>query len=586
MHLTYKKKLFLYFLLIFTVFTVIIVAVQQNREKLYKTENLRTGLNAYTEVIANYINTHQLLADHKIDSIKNVLSLLPPHLRVTIIDRQGKVLFDNSAEAGKEFENHLSRPEISRALINKSGANIRLSQTTGADYYYYAHYFDNYFVRVALPYNIDVKHILEADDIFAYFIMLLFFTALISMLYLADRFGRGIASLKDFIISAENNNPDYSKIKFPDTELGEIGNKIVANYKQLEESKNQLNMEREKLIRHFHHSDEGICIFSAKNEKIYANTHFIQYLNTLIDEPTFEAGSIFSEPDFKELRIFLNKNTPVNPQANSLPLYQGKISRNGKHFAVKLLIFHDNSYEITLNNISSLEKNRLLKQEMTNNIAHELKTPVSSIRGYIETLLEQERIEPEKQKFFLERTYTQVLRLSELIRDVALITKTEEASELFEKETINIKDTISEVVSDLESQIKNNHITIQNNLDESVEIEGNHTLLYSVFRNLIDNAISYAGENITIGIDKYTEDNEFYYFSLYDTGCGVSEEHLERIFDRFYRISEGRSRKNGGSGLGLSIVKNAVLFHKGQISAKNRKDGGLEFIFSLRKKLF
>lgn len=585
MHLTYKKKLFLYFLLVFTIFTVIIIAVQQNREKLYKTENLRTGLNAYTEVIANYINSHHLIANNGIDSVKNVLPLLPSNLRITIVDRQGNVLFDNNTEAGTTFENHLSRPEISNALINKTGSNIRLSQTTGTDYYYYAHYFNNYFVRVALPYNINVKHILEADDIFAYFIMLLFFTALISILYLADRFGKGIASLKDFIISAENNNPDYDKIKFPDTELGEIGNKIVSNYKQLEESRNQLNMEREKLIRHFHHSDEGICIFSAKNEKIYANTHFIQYLNTITDEPTFEVSSIFNEPDFKELRIFLNKNTPVNPQANTLPLYQGKISKNGKHFAVKLLIFHDNSYEITLNNISSVEKNRLLKQEMTNNIAHELKTPVSSIRGYIETLLEQ-HIEPEKQKFFLERTYTQILRLSDLIRDVALITKTEEASDLFNKETINIQTTVNEVVSDLEAQIKSNHITLHNNIDELVEIEGNHTLLYSIFRNLIDNAISYAGENITIGIDKYAEDNEFYYFSLYDTGYGVSEEHLERIFDRFYRINEGRSRKNGGSGLGLSIVKNAVLFHKGQISAKNRKDGGLEFIFSLRKKLY
>lgn len=275
--------------------------------------------------------------------------------------------------------------------------------------------------------------------------------------------------------------------------------------------------------------------------------------------------------------------TPVNPQTKSLPLWQGKITRNGKYYTVKLLIFTDNSYEITLNNISNAEKNRLLKQEMTNNIAHELKTPVSSIRGYLETIIEQPGIAPEKQKFFLERAFSQVLRLSDLIRDVALITKTEEAAELFDKEKIGIVNTIQEVLNDLESSLRHHHITVHYHVSPEVKIEGNHTLLYSIFRNLIDNVISYAGENTAIGIDQYAEDEEYFYFSFYDTGQGVEDTYLERIFDRFYRIGEGRSRKTGGSGLGLSIVKNAVLFHKGQISAKNHKNGGLEFIFSLRK---
>ena len=214
---------------------------------------------------------------------------------------------------------------------------------------------------------------------------------------------------------------------------------------------------------------------------------------------------------------------------------------------------------------------------MTNNIAHELKTPVSSIRGYIETILEQEHLEPVKQKFFLERAYIQILRLSELIRDVALITKTEEASDLFEKETINIRTTIDEVTTDLEVSLQHNHIVVHNHIGPKVEIEGNHTLLYSIFRNLIDNAINYAGENITIGIDNYMEDSEFYYFSFYDTGRGIEEEHLERIFDRFYRVNQGRSRKTGGSGLGLSIVQDTVTKRGGTVSAANRPEGGAVF---------
>lgn len=586
MHLSYKKKIFFYFFLVFLVFTTIIVLVQRNREKLYKTENLRNNLDAYTQVIHQYIRQNQLQADTTLKAVANLLPLLPDSLRMTIINEKGKVWFDNTLPEEREIENHLYRPEISSALVHDKGSAIRFSTTMGKEYYYYAYHHPPYFIRVALPYNVELKDYLEGDNIFMYFIVLLFFTALISLLYLADRFGKAITGLNDFITSAENNQPVYEKIHFPDTELGIIGSKIINNYKLLEESKNQIRQEKEKLLRHFHYSDEGICIFSADRQKIYANTHFIQYLNIILDEPTFEVNTVLEQADFKDLRIFLKKNTPVNPQSNTLPIYQGKISKSGKHFAVKLIIFNDNSFEVTLNNISYTEKNRLLKQEMTNNIAHELKTPVSSIRGYIETLLEKPGIKPDKQKFFLERTYTQVLRLSELIRDVALITKTEEAADLFEKEGVNIHDTIVEVTTDLQNQIRDNHIQILNRVDESVEIEGNHTLLYSIFRNLIDNAINYAGENITIGIDTYAADKEYYYFSLYDTGCGVEEAFLDRIFDRFYRIHEGRSRKNGGSGLGLSIVKNAVLFHKGQISAKNRKEGGLEFIFSLRKKLY
>ncbi|MCR9011606.1 sensor histidine kinase [Gabonibacter chumensis] len=586
MKLSYKQKLFLYFFVVFSIFTIGIIFFQQKREKAYKTENLRTTLNDYATILAQYIDTKQLVRDHRIDSIQNILQILPHNLRVTLLNRTGKVLFDNSIEQDKEIENHLQRPEIQTALIHSTGAAVRHSTTLGIEYYYYAKAYPHFFIRVALPYDIEVQNFLKTDNIFLYFITLLFFIALISLIYLSDRFGKAISGLKDFIVSADHHKVDYNHIHFPHTELGEIGNKIIRNYQLLEESNRQINVERDKLLRHFHYSDEGIAIFAANGEKIYANTHFIQYLNTLLDEPTFRLEGILEQPDFIKLNEFLKNNTPVNPNAHTIPVFQCKLSKGGKHFALKLLLFTDNSYEITLNNISDNEKNRLLKQEMTNNIAHELKTPVSSIRGYIETLLEQPDITPDKQHFFLERTYSQVVRLSDLIRDIALITKTEEASELFQKEEVNIYTTIQEVITDLNDALTSHSIIVQNHIKEDLFIEGNKTLIYAIFRNLMDNSINYAGDHIIIVIDNYTNDQEFCYFSYYDTGQGVDEMHLNRLFERFYRVCAGRSRQTGGSGLGLSIVKNAVLFHKGEISAKNRKEGGLEFLFSLRKKLF
>lgn len=229
-------------------------------------------------------------------------------------------------------------------------------------------------------------------------------------------------------------------------------------------------------------------------------------------------------------------------------------------------------------------RNRQLKQEMTNNISHELKTPVSSIRGYLEILLGDKPIDEEQRHYFLERCYSQTLRLSDLINDVSLINKLEEADDLFERETIHVRERAEEAITELMPHAEQRHITIHNELPADIDVQGNGMLMYAIFRNLVENAIMHAGEKITIGIDCYKPaDEHHYYLHFFDTGKGVGNEYLPKLFDRFLRIDEGRSRKNGGTGLGLSIVKHAVLFHGGEIYAKNRAEGGLEFFFSLKK---
>lgn len=229
-------------------------------------------------------------------------------------------------------------------------------------------------------------------------------------------------------------------------------------------------------------------------------------------------------------------------------------------------------------------RNRQLKQEMTSNIAHELKTPVSSIRGYLEILLGDKPVDEEQRHYFLERCYSQTLRLSDLINDVSLINKLEESHELFTREPVNVRLLAEEAIVELAQNAEQHHISILNDLPENIVVTGNSMLLYSIFRNLIENAIVHAGDNTTVGIDCYQPSDESHYFlHLYDTGKGVGNEYLPKLFDRFLRIDEGRSRKNGGTGLGLSIVKHAVLFHGGDIYAKNREGGGLEFFFSLKK---
>lgn len=228
------------------------------------------------------------------------------------------------------------------------------------------------------------------------------------------------------------------------------------------------------------------------------------------------------------------------------------------------------------------QRNRQLKQEMTSNIAHELKTPVSSIRGYLEILLGDHPVDEDRRRYYLERSYSQTLRLSDLIRDVSMINKLEESSDLFPRTTIDVCAVANEALDELSDKADAAGIILNNNLP-TMPIQGNRELLYCIFRNLLENSISYAGEGVSTVIEAYKESPEYYYIHFYDTGKGVADEYLSRLFDRFVRIDSGRSRQNGGTGLGLSIVKHAVLFHGGEIYAKNRSEGGLEFFFSLKK---
>ena len=212
-----------------------------------------------------------------------------------------------------------------------------------------------------------------------------------------------------------------------------------------------------------------------------------------------------------------------------------------------------------------------------------MKTPVSSIQGYLETIVNNDHIPHDKINVFLERCYAQSNRLSRLLRDISVLPRRDEAANMIEMEKVDISVLVTNIVNEVSLELEEKQITVVNSLKKDIQIRGNYSLLYSIFRNLMDNAIAYAGTNIQININCFREDENFYYFSFADTGIGVSPEHLNRLFERFYRVDKGRSRKLGGTGLGLAIVKNAVIIHGGSISAKNNQGGGLEFVFTLAK---
>ncbi len=227
------------------------------------------------------------------------------------------------------------------------------------------------------------------------------------------------------------------------------------------------------------------------------------------------------------------------------------------------------------------EKERIKKQ-LTNNINHELKTPVASIKVCIETLILHEDLDKEKRAEFLQRCMLNAERLEHLLTDVSLITRMDDAPASIAREQLNLTDIISETVNDSADIAAKRGISIYSDISRPLPIMGNQSLLASVFRNLIDNAILYSGGS-RIELHLLSSGPDEMVITVEDNGSGVPSEHLPHLFERFYRIDKGRSRAAGGTGLGLSIVLNAVLLHNGCITVDNKPSGGL--IFTMRFKI-
>ncbi len=579
--LSLSRKLFLSVISLFLLFAGCFLAYQYQREKRYKIDLLDIQLQDYNECL------HQELSQTP-DSLwsKALEQYLQKHLkkdlRVTIVNARGNVLFDNYENHG--MGNHIGRPEVQKALAEGKGYDVRrTSETTGMPYFYSATHYKDYIIRSALPYDLNLSNHLVADQHY------IWFTAIISLLLMfifykfTSKLGTAISQLREFAKRADKNEPVDTDVQsaFPHNELGEISQHIIQIYKRLRETKEALYIEREKLITHLQTSREGLGVFNKDKKEILVNNLFTQYSNLISDSNLQTTEEIFSVSEFQKITDFINQ-APKRPGKEEKRM-SVRVNKNGRMFIIECILFQDLSFEISINDITQEEEQIRLKRQLTQNISHELKTPVSSIQGYLETIVNNENLPREKMQVFLEKCYAQSNRLSRLLRDISVLTRIDEAANLIDMEKVDINLLVESIVNETSRELEEKHITVINSLKPNMQLRGNYSLLYSIFRNLMDNAIAYAGTDITICINCFREDENFYYFSFADTGVGVAPEHLNRLFERFYRVDKGRSRKLGGTGLGLAIVKNAVIIHGGTISAKNNQGGGLELVFTLAK---
>ena len=466
---------------IFLLFAVCFSIYQYQREKAYKIDILHSRLQMY-----NY-EMLQTLGEDSLASPQPFMDYVEHHnvegLRVTIIDKSGRVVLDSYETDVDSLDNHLNRAEIQLAIRDGSGYDIkRTSESTHETYFYSATRVGDYIIRSAVPYSAELTRSLQADNTYIYFAIALTLLLGFALYWSTRRISRHIGYLREFAVKAEEGKELDHEIerRLPDDELGDISHTIIMLYWKLR------------------HSEE--------------------------------------------------------------------------------------------------EKVRI-KRQLTQNAAHELKTPASSIHGYLESILENPDMDADQRQHFLERCYAQSERMTKLLLDMSALTKLEAplSSPQGGKMTsceIDVKAILHNVLADTSLDLQNKGIAVSTNLPSNVTIlsplgeTDGASFIYSIFRNLIDNAIAYAtgATSLRILCMEVEDDGRHYYeFEVSDNGQGVEPQHLGHIFERFYRVDKGRSRKLGGTGLGLAIVKNAVAAHGGTATAELTPGGGLTIRFTLAR---
>ncbi len=567
-------------------FLLSVLFYQSQHERQFRVSLLENRLEGYSDLVDKYIKLEHSTTPTNLSRLDSLKKLVPPaEIRITVFDTKGDVLYDNLVANYLKLENHFARPEFQKALLNGNGFNIRHSTTTDQEYFYYAKSYDNLIVRSAVIYNIETKNFLNIDRAFILYFLFLFILFGILLRLITNHLGTSIARLKDFALRARNGQEMDEDLQFSNDEIGVISHEISHLFELSNLAKAELLQEKEKLISHLFVLKEGVAFFSPQKKIILNNSHFIFYINIISEESTISVEKIFDLHEFIAINLFVDNALADKAiyTLNELPRLEYSVQRDGAHFHIQCIIFQDKSFEILITDNTQLVKRSMMKQQITSNISHELKTPIATVKGYLETLLNNPDMDPKRQQYFINKAHNQSERLTQLVNDIAMLNKIEESSELYPKGSIRVKKLVEEVIESFNDQILQKSVIIQTNIGAEVVVTANYSLLFSVFRNLMENSLHYGGEGIVINLSNYHDDNNYHYFSFADNGPGVEEEHLPRIFERFYRVDTGRSRKQGGTGLGLAIVKNAILSFRGEISARTHKGGGLEFIFSLPK---
>lgn len=547
--------------------------------------------NLENELHSNAVLLEEIIKDdyinNRIDMINDKVNQLGTKLnqRITIIKKNGMVIAD-SDEDYRIMENHSNRPEIIDAFNNKIGKSQRYSDTLDLNMLYVAIPIkSNAQIIGVARLSIAIKDIKDIISIFKYkilfFSLIIIFAAILFAFYISKKITAPIKELTeaskkvadgDFDVRLFlNNNYEIETLAY---NFNEMANKLYHAF-------NELKLEKEELKSIITSTNEGIIVIDNNGKILRANESFKKIFN-INNEKVNDRYYWEIVRDKKIIEFIKNEKQYENNYVKEM-FFQNKFILCSINYLTSkkgyVLVFYD---------ITRLKNLENIKRDFISNVSHELRTPLTAIKGFTETLIDDEK-DKEKIKY-LEIIYKHTERLINIVNDLLMLSELEKTSDLnydlrLNIEKINIYDLINNIIVMFEQKAKEKKIKISLILKNNIKfIYGDSFKLEQMFINLVDNAIKYTDKGeIDIIIERAI--NNMVKIEICDTGIGIPDKDIPRLFERFYVVDKSRTKKNGGTGLGLSIVKHVVILHRGLINIESKQREGTKFIIFLPKKI-
>ena len=592
-----KKKIFFYYLIL----TVIGVSItgfftSQLTQTFYKLEVKENLRNAAT--LINYQISNDISRGIKFDydeaakvysRILNQASQLNSkdsrnYSRVTFINFDGRVLGESQADY-QSMENHADRKEVLEAIEGKIGEDIRFSKTLQVNLVYVAVPIKDaqVIVRVSLP-MVQMKKI---DMIIWNYTIIGILAGLVLTTILALRFSLWVTHPINELISlsreiAKGNYSKHVAVKSND-EFGQLANTFNEMAYKLEKTVADLVDKNVKVDSIMNSMINGIVAVDQEYRIMLINSMACEMFG-IENTPEIIGSNILEVIRHHQINILLKETIGTNtsqineiiigkPDDKVLRIFTNPIKSKDK--------FSINSGGIIfIQDITNVKKLEQIRTEFVSNVTHELKTPLTSIRGFIETLRSGAINDKEVSDKFLEIIDIEAERLYMLINDILQLSEIESKQKDTNIGTHNLKSVIDETISILQGVAERKEVTLSCEVDETLKIVANRDRIKQMLINLIENGIKYNYKNGGVHVKAVREEGKIT-ISVADTGIGIADEHLPRIFERFYRVDKGRSRNMGGTGLGLSIVKHIVNLYNGDIKVSSEFGKGTTFIIRL-----